>query len=51
MKGNVESVGGESPLSTQDTLEIDGNRFNVRSVSPYTVAGFDQIAVAEIVRA
>lgn len=44
-------VGGESPLSTQDTLEIDGNRFNVRSVSPYTVVGFDQVGLAEIVRA
>lgn len=39
-----------NPITTRQTLDISGTRYNVRSVEPYNVAGFDRIGVAMVVR-
>lgn len=42
-------VDSETPFSTRATLEIKGARYNVKSVSPYNVAGFPNVGIAEVV--
>jgi hypothetical protein len=43
-------TGGEPPLTTSDTVDIGGNRFNVRSVVVYDKAGFPKAGIAEVVK-
>lgn len=39
-----------NPITTSMTLDIDGKRYNVRTVAFYNVSEFPEVSVAEIVR-
>lgn len=42
-------VDGSSPFAERDTLEVEGKRYNVRSVVTYDVADFDLVGYCEAV--
>lgn len=39
-----------NPITTRQTLDIGGTRYNVRSVEPYDVPDFDAVSIATVVK-